>query len=107
MVYGVVVIHAAGIGSAPVSYQSSNNAENAFFVRHAIPVARIWDELEVAVARLRELIAASKRQPQPVGPQAAGPDPVELIRRLGELRASGVLTDAEFNRKKAEILAKV
>lgn len=34
-------------------------------------------------------------------------DPMEQLRKLGELRAAGVLTDAEFDAKKAELLGKI
>jgi hypothetical protein len=40
-------------------------------------------------------------------PAPAAADPVERLNKLGELRASGVLTDAEFEAKKAEILAQI
>ncbi len=35
------------------------------------------------------------------------PDPIEQLERLGKLHSAGVLTDAEFESKKAEILARV
>lgn len=40
-------------------------------------------------------------------PQAAPeqPDKLEQLKQLGELKASGVLTDAEFEAQKAKILA--
>ena len=40
-------------------------------------------------------------------PPAAAPEPdkLEQLQRLGELKASGVLTDAEFEAQKAKILA--
>ena len=40
-------------------------------------------------------------------PPAAAPaaDPLEQLKQLGELKASGVLTDAEFEAQKAKILA--
>jgi hypothetical protein len=38
---------------------------------------------------------------------AAAPDPLERLNKLGELRAAGILTDAEFEAKKAEILAQI
>jgi len=51
-------------------------------------------------------------QPQDSGayeqqPAAAAPaaDPLEQLKQLGELKASGVLTDAEFEAQKAKILA--
>jgi|tagenome__1003787_1003787.scaffolds.fasta_scaffold20384166_1 hypothetical protein len=40
-------------------------------------------------------------------PAPAAADPMERLNKLGELRASGVLTDAEFEAKKAEILAQI
>jgi hypothetical protein len=44
----------------------------------------------------------------PAAPAAAPPaDPVERIRKLDELRASGLLTDAEFEQKKAQLLAEL
>ena len=44
---------------------------------------------------------------QPPAPAAAAPaaDPLEQLKQLGELKASGVLTDAEFEAQKAKILA--
>lgn len=35
------------------------------------------------------------------------PDALEQLRKLGELRASGVLTDSEFEAKKAELLRRI
>jgi hypothetical protein len=40
--------------------------------------------------------------PQPAAP--AAPDPIEQLRRLGELRDAGVLTDEEFAAQKAKLL---
>jgi hypothetical protein len=43
----------------------------------------------------------------PAAAPAAAPaaDPLEELKKLGELKASGVLTDAEFEAQKAKILA--
>ncbi|MDH6281585.1 SHOCT domain-containing protein [Prescottella agglutinans] len=46
--------------------------------------------------------------PAPPAPPAAGAgqvDRIEALKQLGELKAQGVLTDAEFNAEKARILA--
>lgn len=43
--------------------------------------------------------------PPPAAPAAGAPDLIEQLERLGQLRASGVLTDAEFEAQKARILA--
>ncbi|TDE35515.1 hypothetical protein E1289_07690 [Actinomadura sp. 6K520] len=57
--------------------------------------------------------AASASAPTPTaepGPRAvapAGQSPIELLERLGQLREAGVVTDEEFEAKKAEILARL
>ena len=37
-------------------------------------------------------------------PPAAGPDPIEQLKQLGELHSQGVLTDEEFAAQKAKLL---
>lgn len=52
---------------------------------------------------------AAEEQPQQQyyepEPAAAAPDPLEQLKQLGELKAQGVLTEAEFEAQKAKILA--
>jgi hypothetical protein len=43
--------------------------------------------------------------PQQAAPAPAGDDKLEQLQKLGELKASGVLTEAEFEAQKAKILA--
>jgi hypothetical protein len=51
--------------------------------------------------------AQYQQQYQEPAPAAAAPaaDPLEQLKQLGELKAAGVLTDAEFEAQKAKILA--
>jgi putative oligomerization/nucleic acid binding protein len=52
--------------------------------------------------------AQYQQQPQyqePAPAAAPAADPLEELKKLGELKASGVLTDAEFEAQKAKILA--
>ena len=53
--------------------------------------------------------AQDQAQYEEAPPQAAPPpaadDKLEQLQKLGELKASGVLTDAEFEAQKAKILA--
>jgi hypothetical protein len=46
-------------------------------------------------------------EPAPAPPPAAAPaaDPLAQLKELGELKAQGILTDAEFEAQKAKILA--
>jgi Short C-terminal domain len=56
--------------------------------------------------RWSEQEAAEYQQAPPqAAPAAAPPDPLEQLKQLGELKAAGVLTDAEFEAQKAKILA--
>ncbi len=43
--------------------------------------------------------------PPPAPAPEAGPDMFDQLQRLGELKASGVLTEEEFSAQKARILA--
>jgi hypothetical protein len=42
--------------------------------------------------------------PAPPAPSAADPDPLDQLKRLGDLRDAGVLTEAEFADEKARVL---
>jgi Short C-terminal domain len=64
-------------------------------------VNRLRNAIEVAASQARRSqSSADKQAPAPS-------DPVEQIRRLGELRDAGVLSDAEFEAKKAELLGRL
>ena len=43
-------------------------------------------------------------EPAPAAAAAPAADPLDQLKQLGELKASGVLTDAEFEAQKAKIL---
>jgi Short C-terminal domain len=62
--------------------------------------------------QIRELFGAKAETITGVGdPMAAAapaaPDPLDRLKKLDELRASGALTDEEFQSKKAELLAEI
>ena len=48
---------------------------------------------------------AAPPPPPPPPPPSGGVDRLEALKQLGELKAQGVLTDAEFESEKARILA--
>jgi hypothetical protein len=65
-------------------------------------------------ARLQELEAQQQYAPQQAAPGQAAPPPpqggmtdntIEQLTKLGQLRDSGVLTDAEFEQQKRRLLA--
>ena len=49
-------------------------------------------------------MAETSAAPPPAPAPAAGPDPIEQLKELGQLHAQGVLTDEEFAAQKAKIL---
>lgn len=51
--------------------------------------------------------SASRGAPSDAHLGATDPDALEQLRKLGELRSSGVLTEAEFEAKKVELLRRV
>ena len=57
--------------------------------------------------RQAERWSAEEQPQQSYEPAAAAPaaDPLEQLKQLGELKAQGVLTEAEFEAQKAKILA--
>jgi methyl-accepting chemotaxis protein len=73
----------------------------------------INSDLHALTDRLRSLIGGSERQLQASTPQQSAPsnpstnEVLEQIRRLGELHDAGILTNEEFQAKKAELLARL
>lgn len=49
--------------------------------------------------------AAAPPAPPPAAAPSGGPDPIEQLKQLADLKTQGVLTDAEFAAAKAKILA--
>ncbi len=47
------------------------------------------------------------KAPTPSGAGSVAPDVLEQIRKLGELRDAGLLTDSEFQRSKAQLLSRL
>lgn len=63
-----------------------------------------FDRAREGVTAIRHLIAESHA---PAAAAPAAPDVADQLRKLGELRDSGILTPEEFDAKKAELLARM
>jgi hypothetical protein len=61
-------------------------------------------------AQIRQLFGTAAESLTGIGDPAAAPaaaDPIEQIRKLDELRVAGIITDAEFQQKKSDLLAQI
>lgn len=120
-------------GSPPVvvfSYPGRTQADAAqSFATHAAtlagkgykPVAQSWAEGRPGIGRVLMLgeaagmlrpkgyLTVTYQRSESLDPpaQSSQPDVIELLRRLGELRTVGVLTEDEFQAKKAELLTRL
>lgn len=112
---GAVVIHVPGAASVSTSYWQ-NSKSDPHKAYNAIPIVRPYGPAQAAVAELRALIAQCVRRPtaestkvETVTPSNNTPDsdPLEVLRRLGDLRDAGVLTTEEFEAKKFELLSRL
>ena len=102
MMSGAVVLQAPGQAGHNTSYWKSGDS-GVYQAPNAIPLTRPFDQATDGVARLRQLIDAAHRPADAAGSS----DPIAMLRELGELRDSGVLTTEEFETKKAEILLRI
>lgn len=103
MISGAVALQGAGIAGGDLGkYRSGGN--DPLHAPHAVATNREhFEQARLGVARLRELIA----QAQTVAPADAAPDVADQLRKLGELRDLGILTAAEFDAKKVQLLSRL
>ena len=102
---GVVSLQGPGIASQDVSYWAGGKGDPRKAPHALALVSAHFEQARAGVAKLRGLIAAA--QTAGMMPAAAVPDVVDQLRKIGELRDSGVLTEAEFSATKADLLARL
>src|SRR3954452_24106626 len=96
----------------PVWYDASDPADTWAFAMIADDTGRaqirqMFGPQAETITGMGGAPMAAVAAPAPAPAAPAAPDPVERLRKLDELRASGILSDAEFEQKKAEILAQI
>lgn len=133
MMTGAVVLQASGQSGASTSYWKNKDSD-PYKTPNAIPIVRPWDQAQTGVARLRELVDAAHRTEAAAAPTAVPVEPamaagdavpgdepssgqlaggtderhsVQLLRDLAELRDAGILSNEEFETKKAEVLKRL
>jgi hypothetical protein len=108
MMSGAAVLQAPGQSGTKTNVWK-NGDQDPYKAPNAIPLNRPWNQAQAGVARLRELIEATHRHQQfgpPTGPPAipVKTSVVDELKKLADLRASGVLTDDEFASLKGRLL---
>lgn len=106
MMSGSVVLQAPGQSGKRTSYWGEGD-DDPFKAPNAIPVAGEWNEVKAAVAKLRQLMDASHNPEATSPPPAASPSAVSVadeLKKLVELKDSGVLSEEEFTAAKRRLL---
>jgi hypothetical protein len=86
MMLGTVTVFASGNKAVITNVNKADGKEIVDLIRHRL----------------------SEKTPQPAPAGAGGVEDVyEQLRKLGELHSAGVLTDEEFNKKKADLLGRL
>ncbi len=88
MVFGTIIIFASGNKSEIKNVNKDDGKEIVDKIRHRLSAPR-------------------ESAPAPPDPSASTADPIEQLKRLGELRDAGVVTAEEFEAKKADLLARL
>ena len=86
-----------------ISVAGAKEKISTLFTYEAEKVIRVY-------RNIRKSIKDAARQPQVIVQQAAAPvqdDPLAQLEKLNKLKEAGILTDDEFNAKKADLLAKL
>jgi hypothetical protein len=104
---GAFQISAGGIQASDKGYWGGGPSD-AYKSPNMIPVLRqTFSDFQKAANLIRTMASDAARPAQVVAPQPVPADPLEQLRRLGELRDSGILTPEEFEAKKAELLSRM
>lgn len=105
MLTGYVALQGPGLGSNDLSSWGSGKADPRT-IPHAI-VINEKDQARQGTALLRQLVSEAQRRPQDHGAAPVAVDIPDQLRKLGELRDAGILTEEEFGAKKAELLSRL
>jgi Short C-terminal domain len=104
---GTFVVQAAGAQATDASYWGSGDNDAAKASNALGLYSTHFEQAREGAAVVRELIAAFHEGGAASPTPPPQPDVFEQIRKLGELRDAGVVTPAEFETKKAELLGRL
>ncbi len=102
---GAFQISGGGVQSRDVGYWGSGK-QDSHKAPNMVPIFRQpFSDFQKAANIIRSM-ASSAARPSPQSVPAA-PDPMEQLKKLGELKHAGVITAEEFEAKKAQLLERL
>jgi hypothetical protein len=102
---GSVVLQAPGQSGQKTSYWGQGQDDPAK-APNAIPVTAEWDLVKANVAKLQSLIDEAHAPRQSTAATDSGGSTADELKKLAELRDSGVLSESEFADAKRRLLDK-
>jgi multidrug resistance efflux pump len=90
----------AGIARRRMGYEMDQQSQ-----AHEAEMQRAQQQIE-AQQRQLEALQQQKQQPQPQ-PQSQHDDITEKLKKYGELKQQGLITEEEFQKLKADLLSKI
>ncbi|MEV3925918.1 SHOCT domain-containing protein [Actinomadura coerulea] len=105
MMTGAVIVQAPGQSGVRTSSWKAGEGD-PYKAPNAIPIVRPWDQAQVGVARLRQLIEEAHQSTEgSEGRSAARPSTIaDELKKLADLRDAGALSEEEFLSLKAKVL---
>ena len=104
---GVFALAAKKKSKAAVLIVRTQDGEEALFQTEKYTAPELRTKLTPFISQLRVAQAQSPAPVEAAKPSGVDSDPVEQIRKLGELRDQGLLTPEEFEAKKTELLGRL
>ena len=91
----------AGIARRRMGYEMDQQSQ-----AHEAEMQRAQQQIEAQQRQLEALQQQKQQQPQPQ-PQSQHDDITEKLKKYGELKQQGLITEEEFQKLKADLLSKI
>ena len=91
----------AGIARRRMGYEMDQQSQ-----AHEAEMQRAQQQIEAQQRQLEALQQQQKQQPQPQ-PQSQHDDITEKLKKYGDLKQQGLITEQEFQKLKADLLSKI
>jgi len=90
-----------------ITFHASGNKVHVKWLQPPNEFAQLLDVVKAAMNAKHRTASSSQAEPIPPGPSSPADHVLATLQKLGELRDAGVVTPAEFEAEKAELLRRV